>query len=814
MHKEKETDISNKLVRLDKKKLEKSKTNVKFSRMTFSLEFLNYNEEAQITGEDVNNCRVNFFRGNDSSKWCTDIPTFKRLVYKDIWKGIDLVFYNTDNELKYDFILNTGADIDSIKFTIKGLDEIHLDEQGNLVASSEFGTFIDKKPLTYQEVNGSKIMLDSNFVIKNEDENIHCGFELKDGYNPGYAVTIDPGLLYSTYLGGNDYDEGKGIAVDNSGNTYVTGLTYSTDFPTINAYQPNHYADNGNSDVFVSKINTNLSGTASLIYSTYLGGNGDDEGYGIAVDNSGNAYVIGSTSSTDFPTINAYQPNHYADNGNRDAFVSKINTNISGPLSLVYSTYLGGDVDDGGYGVAVDNSENAYVTGYTSSTNFPTVNEYQQYQGEYDVFVSKINTRLIGTPSLVYSTYLGGSGYDQGDGIAVDNSGNAYVTGLTYSTDFPTINAYQPNHYADSGNSDIFVSKINTNTSSLVYSTYLGGDGDDEGYGIAVDNKGNAYVTGFTDSTDFPTTDNAYDRNYHAFFDVFVSKINTKLSGTPSLVYSTYLGGDSTDFGNGIAVDNSENAYVTGSTLSKDFPTTSNAYQQIRNAFNDIFVSRINTKLSGTSSLVYSTYLGGDDLDIGNAIAQDNSGNAYVTGDTFSTDFPTTDNAFERNYQGGSDAFVTKLRTGNVVIQTIGYSCATIFTRDNNNCTCNSNRINLKCGKPVIAMIPFLLVPGVVSIPIIVAKVKVNTSCLQNPEIKLDFVVNIDIPAGFTIGNFILQVFKLCNGMYQKIPVGSQWSYKNNFVSGGNDVFSFFVYDNDIFESKCCTYTLEVIYYS
>ena len=381
-----------------------------------------------------------------------------------------------------------------------------------------------------------------------------------------------------------------------------------------------------------------------LVYSTYLGGGGRDMGFGIAVDSSGCAYVTGGTGSIDFPTS---QSPYQSDQGDYDAVVTKLSPSGS---SLVYSTYLGGGDQDYGYSIAVDSSGNAYVTGWTMSSDFPTQNAYQSDQGNTDAFVAKL------TPSgssLVYSTYLGGGDVDRGYGIAVDNSGCAYVTGYTFSSDFPTQNAYQ----LDQESTDAFVTKLTPSGSSLVYSTYLGGGGVDSDYGqgIAVDSSGNAYVTGCTTSSDFPTQ-NAY-QSHQADRDVFVTKLSP--SGS-SLVYSTYLGGGDDDCGRSIAADSSGNAYVIGYTDSSNFPTQ-NAYQASIGG-RDVFV----TKLSASgSSLVYSTYLGGGDYDVGYGIAVDSSGNAFVTGYTYSLDFPTQ-NAYQSSHQAGHhDAFVAKIREAN-----------------------------------------------------------------------------------------------------------------------------------------------------
>jgi hypothetical protein len=333
--------------------------------------------------------------------------------------------------------------------------------------------------------------------------------------------------------------------------------------------------------------------------------------------------------------------------GDKDAFVAKLSPDGA---SLVYSTYLGGSSWDWGSGIAVDSSGSAYVTG-TASTNFPTVNAYQKTFGGvyYDAFVTKLSPA---GNTLTYSTYLGGSGWDDGYSIAVDSSGSAYVTGDTASTNFPTTNAYQGTY--GGGSYDVFVTKISPAGNTLTYSTYLGGSGWDGGYSIAVDSSGSAYVTGDTDSTDFPTN-NAYQGTYGGGDeDIFVTKLSP--SGN-TLTYSTYLGGSVEDWGSGIALDSSENAYVTGVTASTNFPTV-NAYQETYGGgYYDAFV----TKLSPAgNTLSYSTYLGGSDYEDGNAIAVDSSGNAYVTGDTASTDFPTN-NAYQGTYEEGfGDVFVTK----------------------------------------------------------------------------------------------------------------------------------------------------------
>jgi hypothetical protein len=406
-----------------------------------------------------------------------------------------------------------------------------------------------------------------------------------------------------------------------------------------------------------------------LIYSTYLGGSGHDLGAGVAVDSAGNAYIVGSTNSADFPTTpGAFQTVCNGGSGcatNWDAFVAKINAAGS---ALVYSTYLGGSGIDESSSIAVDTAGNAYVTGDTGSADFPLMNPLQPtfHGGEVDAFVTKINP--VGS-ALVYSTYLGGSGQDLGLGIAVDSAGNAYVTGVTGSANFPTTPGAFQTVCNGSGSGcgtpsrDAFVSKINPSGSGLVYSTYLGGSGDDDGNSIALDGAGNAYVTGLTGSTNFPTMNPLQPNNAgtapNCPCNAFVSKINPSGSG---LVYSTYLGGSVEEGGIGIAVDSLDNAYITGFTLSTDFPTINALQPTFGGGFSDGFVSKIN---AAGSALVYSSYLGGNSYDNGSGIAVDGAGNAYVTGETCSTDFPTM-NALQPTYgggdcNGGGDAFVSKL---------------------------------------------------------------------------------------------------------------------------------------------------------
>ncbi|MBZ5615898.1 MAG: SBBP repeat-containing protein [Acidobacteriia bacterium] len=616
----------------------------------------NASAAAEVTGVDELPGKSNYFTGNDSKKWRSNVPTYAKVKYQGVYSGIDLVYYGNRRQLEYDFVVAPGADPHRIQFDVGGAKRIHRDKNGDLVLQMSDGEVRWHKPVVYQEKDGEKQEINGHYVIKHGQR---VGFELA-GYDSKKPLTIDPVLVYSTYLGGSDFDYGSAIAVDSAGNAYVTGITNSGNFPTVNPLQPTYGGgthDWGYGDAFVAKLNP--SGSA-LVYSTYLGGSRDDAGYGIAVDSAGDAYVTGLTVSRDFPMMNPLQPAYGGDDpdyGSGDAFVAKLNPSGS---ALVYSTYLGGSSEDLGYSIAVDSSGDAYVTGATTSRNFPTMNPLQTTCDfcplEYHAFVAKLNPS---GSALVYSTYLGGNNYDDGLGIAADDSGNAYVTGYTASTNFPTMNPLQP---SNGGWYDAFVTKVNPSGSALVYSTYLGGSGYDSGSAIAVDSFGNPYVTGVTGSTDFPTTLGAFQTTSNGSGDAFVAKLNP--SGS-ALVYSTYLGGSGADDGYGIAVDSAGDAYVTGVTISTDFPTMNPLQPAYGGGQFDGFVTKLNP--SG-SALVYSTYLGGSGPDYGSAIAVDSFGNPYVTGVTGSTDFPTM-NPLQPAYSGSDDAFVAKISPYKAFVQ-------------------------------------------------------------------------------------------------------------------------------------------------
>jgi hypothetical protein len=678
------------------------------------------NPGAQISGLGELPGKSNYFIGNDPRKWRTSIANFAKVEYKEIYPGIDVVFYGSQGQLEFDFVVAPGADPKAIRFEIVGAGlarperaqqaaPLEIDANGDLVISADADEVRLRKPLIYQlqstvdsrqltakgdwtgptNGNGPRTtdnpqFLDGRFVLrKGKRENQNSGiahqqlpidnlqflvsFEIAS-YDPTRLLIIDPTLSYSTYLGGSGFDYAYGIEVDSAGSAYVAGYTDSIDFPLASAARA---ASAGGScgtdpdtypcfDAFVAKLNA--TGTA-LVYSTYFGGSGDDYSSGIAVDSHGNAYVTGYTNSTDLPTANPAQAAHGGGVCGAspcfDAFAAKLDP---AGTALIYSTYLGGSADDYGQGIAVGEDGDAIIGGFTASTDFPTAKARNGAHrgGTYDAFVTKLGPA---GSTLAYSTYLGGSGDDFGTRVAADSAGHAYVTGYTNSADFPVASPWRA---ANAGGTcgappnitacfDAYAAKLNVDGSALVYSTYLGGSGGDYGYGIAVDASGNAYITGSTTSTDFPVTPGAFQlAGGGTSVDAYVVKLASTGS---SAVYATYFGGLGAEAGLNIAVDSAGNAYVVGYAYGNGLPRAS-PLQATSGGYYDAFLAKLN---AAGSALVFSTYLGGSGNEKAHGVAVDASGNAYLAGGTFSSDFPVTSSTLQTSYGSGAfDAFVAK----------------------------------------------------------------------------------------------------------------------------------------------------------
>jgi hypothetical protein len=611
--------------------------------------------KARLAGLEEMEGKTNYLIGNDPSVWRTDVPSYAKVRCENVYPGVDLVFYGNQQQLEYDFVVAPGADPNVIRLAFAGQERLSIDRLGNLVIHAGTEKMLQKAPVIYQEINGTRLLIAGSYIRKGKRE---VGFKLAS-YDTGKTLFIDPVLSFSSFLGGNGMDEAAaGIAADGSGNTYVTGYTKSTNFPGTSGRSGSDF------DAFVTKVNS----AGSIVYSTFIGGTADDRAYGIVVDGSGTVFITGETSSGNaFPNVGGLTN---GDSG-PDAFLCRLNAAGS---TLLYSTKLVGGSSDLGFAVAADNSGNAYVAGMTvSGAPFPLWPNSSNASsligpgGSYDAFIAKINTNATGSAALKYVTRFGGASWDYAYGVALDSGGNTYVTGYTTSGNFPIAGSpYQPGCGTDgacNGYRDVFVTKVDPTGGHLVFSTFLGGSEDDYGYAIALDKTNNAYVTGKTTSKDFPGTSGHFQSGHAGMFDVFVAKLNS--SGS-ALAYATYLGGNSDDAGQAIAVDSGGNAYVTGSTYSRIIPfPTRNPIQAALNGTNsDAFVATLNP--AGTA-LLFSTYLGGSGNisggDKGYAIAVDPKGNIHVAGQTDSSDFPVTAGAFQPTHGTGGyfDSFVTRI---------------------------------------------------------------------------------------------------------------------------------------------------------
>ncbi len=602
------------------------------------------NTEARMAGLEPLPGAVNYFVGHDRARWRTHVSSFRKVRAESIYPGVDVVYYGSGGRLEYDFVVHSGANPGSIRLALEGTESVELDDSGDVVLHALGQELRMRRPLIYQEDGGVRREITGGYAVlatldRHQTRGVEIGFRV-GAYDATRPLVIDPVLSYSSYLGGANFDFPADIAIDGSGSAYVVGRTFSADFPVAGALQPTL---GGSGDAFIAKLDP--SGSA-LVYSTYLGGTAAtfiEVAQAVSVDASGNAYVTGTTDSVDFPVVNAFQA---VSAGAQDTFLVKLDPTGS---SLVYSTYLGGSGGDAGVGVAVDPAGRAYVSGATTSADYPIAGAYQPtYGGATDGFLTALDASGL---TLVYSTYLGGSDFEVSRAAAVSASGVVTVTGNTFSTNFPTASPIQPSL---GGFTDAFVARFSA-TGTVVFSTYLGGVAGDVSSDITVDGSGNAYVTGVTASPDFPIV-NAFQPVFQGG-DAFITKINPAGTG---LVYSTFLGGASGDSGSGIALDGRQNVYVFGRTSSTDFPTVNPVQAALRGS-RDAFVSVLDA--AGTR-LIYSTYLGGSGLEstsFSGGLAVDQcSGTAYVTGVTDSGDFPTV-NPFQGTLAGDRDGFVTKV---------------------------------------------------------------------------------------------------------------------------------------------------------
>ncbi len=620
---------------------------------TLRLQLAGANPHAIVNGLEELPGKSNYFVGNDPKQWQTSSPNYAKVRYHDVYPGVDLTYYGTHQQLEFDFIVAAGADPTQIALHLQADPsakarhqvELRVDNRGDLVETTEAREFRLRKPTVYQLVaNASgtidKKMVETKYVLK---KNNQVGFEV-GSYDKTRDLVIDPVVpFYSTYLGGAAKDYGFSIAVDTKGNAYITGATASLHFPVPGCVFGCAY-NGGAFDVFVTELNS----AGFPVYSDYLGGAGTDYGYGIAVDFNGSAYVTGATNSLNFPVPGCIICGL---RGGFDAFVTEV---APGGAGLIYSTYLGGKGNDYGRAIAVDNNGDAYVTGGTSSHNFPMFAcAFCVFQGgASDAFVTELKPFGVG---FVFSTYLGGKGNDYGYGITFDPNERPIVTGSTTSLNFPVVaGCFQ---CANAGLSDAFVTEFNFGGAGLLASTYLGGAGNDYAYAIAQNTEEGIYITGSTASLNFPVVNCLQCVFQGGSSDAFVTHFNPALTG---LVYSTYLGGGGTDSGRGIALDAKLDALITGYTSSVNFPVA-NCFQCVYNGgASDAFVTSL---IPPGPGLNFSTYLGGKGNDYGYGIGVNLAFNplaTFVTGSTTSVNFPVL-GCFQCVNGGAADAFVVGL---------------------------------------------------------------------------------------------------------------------------------------------------------
>lgn len=612
------------------------------------------NQAARLEGLELLPGRSFYYLGNDRSRWRSNVPNYSRVRYHDVYPGIDMVLYGNGDRLEYDLVVAPHADPSRLRLRFDGARKLSVDPNGDLRIEAKDGVLWQQKPKVYQENNGSRREIGGHYVISGRD----VRFAL-DRYNPDRELVIDPVVNYSTYLGGTQNEEPEGVAVDGAGNTYTVGTTNSTNFPgPFNTT----LLPRGGTDIFVIKIDPTGK---NILYSVLIGGTADENGFGIAIDSAGNAYVVGDTNSINFPTKNAVQAGN---NGDVDAVVFKLDP--TGALS--YSTYFGGGKAqpgliypyDSGSAIAVDSSGNAYVTGQTHCSDFRTSLSIPLFRGSGngDAFVLQLGPN----GNYVGSTLINGSDWEAGYAISIDSSGTLWVAGDTLSADmYTTPGAYQSKLKGGFNTGDIWIAKINpqgTAQSYLLALTLLGGSDDDDVNSIAIDNSGKVAISGGTLSADFPVTAGTFQQKYgggtpNGTGDAFVAELDAALANR---VFVTYFGGAGDEYGETVLFDKSGNLYLGGRTTSNNLTpaslaTNPNALQSGYRGTQDGFLLELDP--TGATPL-YFTYIGGSAPEYLEGMGFDGSGMLYIVGVTGSGDFPTQPGALQPVLGGGNDAFL------------------------------------------------------------------------------------------------------------------------------------------------------------
>ncbi len=619
------------------------------------LTLLNANPAPAVEGAGLLPSRSNYFQGSAKEGWHANVAHYGRVRYREVYPGIDVVYYGNQKQLEYDFILAPGADARQIRMKFTGGGRLSLTAAGDLVLEDGGVRLIQQRPYIYQDdpksssrrqVSGRYRLLSRNLV----------GVEV-GSYDHSRPLVIDPVLVFSSFLGGSGADAVTAVKLNSDGMLYALGYTNSAGLAgTEGSYKAEPA---GGQDIFIAKINPAASGAGALVMLTFFGGTGTETPGGMALASKDVVYIAGTTSSADLPLAIAYQK-ELAGGSGTDAFVAKLDFSLSGTDALFYSTYLGGKDSEDVAGIDVDAQGMAYIIGSTRSDDFPfTDSAYQKVKwGPQDTFIAKLNPN-VESNSLEYSTYLGGELTDYGEAIAVTPDGKVFFAATTDSLTFPW--AGNPYSHESFGGVDAVIGQMDLTKSgepSLVYTTYLGGSGFDQVQAITVDPAGKLVVTGYTLSTDLPTTLGAHQLSLKGNADVFIAKVDTAAPPESFISYLTYLGGSGGDVAYGIASDPDGNAYLTGYTMSGDFPVTGDAHQREWGWGVDIFVA----KLDPSGVLTYSTYIGQTGLNAGYSIAAGKDGSIYVGGIAGPKGVSPTPNAFQGTYGGGySDGFIVVL---------------------------------------------------------------------------------------------------------------------------------------------------------
>ena len=618
---------------------------------------MNSNRAPEIEPLDPLAARTDYFRGNRAN-WRANVPSYSRVRYRAVYPGVDVVYYGKQNQLEYDFVLQPGADPRAIRMKFSGAGHLSLSPEGDLVLEAGGARMVQKKPFIYQDLPGQehpgttvRRQIAGNYTLLGHNM---VGLRL-DRYDRTRTLVVDPTLTYLTYLGGTGTDKVHAVKLLPNGLLYIAAETDTNTLPgPDNAYAS---SDTGLTDIWVGVLDTTPQGNFGLVYASYLGGTNMDIPLALDVDSAGVMYLTGTTTSTDFPvTGNAFQPTGAG--ATVEAFVVKLDPSQSGTASLVYSSFLGGLTgDDKGNGIAVDSNGMIYIIGTTKSTDFPiTASAYQSVLwAAQDTFLCQVDPNA---GVLVYSTYLGGEDLDEGRAILVGQNGLVYFAASTLSTQFPM--AGYNYSVTPFGGADIIIGVMDMTKSgqdSLVYSTYFGGSGNDEVSKIAFDSKGNLLVTGYTLSDDFPVTKDAMQNKFAGNGDAFVAVVNPANAFQSFMVYSTYLGGSHGEAAYGIAGDSAGNIYVTGYTLSADFPAA-NAIQPQWASGTELFLTKFRPGVAGYGAIQYSTYLGLSSTYVPTDMVVGPDGTAYVVGYA-GIGLPSAANALQGGgFAGSMDGFL------------------------------------------------------------------------------------------------------------------------------------------------------------